>query len=157
MTELEAFQHLFIRFSNPVLGIAVGAAITALIQSSTASVAILQALSASGVVTFSTALPIIMGQNIGTCVTAILSSIGASRNAKRTAAVHLYFNVIGTVFFLVVLYGLNALIGLPFWQDTMDYGSIANLHSFFNIACTALLLPFNRQLVSLVEWTIPDS
>ena len=157
LTELEAFQQLFIRFSNPVLGIAVGAAITALIQSSTASVAILQALSASGVVTFSTALPIIMGQNIGTCVTAILSSIGASRNAKRTAAVHLYFNVIGTVFFLVVLYGLNALIGLPFWQDTMDYGSIANLHSFFNIACTALLLPFNRQLVSLVEWTIPDS
>ena len=157
LTELEAFQQLFIRFSNPVLGIAVGAAITALIQSSTASVAILQALSASGVVTFSTALPIIMGQNIGTCVTAILSSIGASRNAKRTAAVHLYFNVIGTVFFLVVLYGLNALIGLPFWQDVMDYGSIANLHSFFNIACTALLLPFNRQLVSLVEWTIPDS
>lgn len=157
LTELEAFQQLFIRFSNPVLGIAVGAAITALIQSSTASVAILQALSASGVVTFSTAMPIIMGQNIGTCVTAILSSIGASRNAKRTAAVHLYFNVIGTVFFLVVLYGLNALIGLPFWQDTMDYGSIANLHSFFNIACTALLLPFNRQLVKLVEWTIPDS
>lgn len=157
LTELEAFQQLFIRFSNPVLGIAVGAAITALIQSSTASVAILQALSASGVVTFSTAMPIIMGQNIGTCVTAILSSIGASRNAKRTAAVHLYFNVIGTAFFLVVLYGLNALIGLPFWQDTMDYGSIANLHSFFNIACTALLLPFNRQLVKLVEWTIPDS
>lgn len=157
LTELEAFQQLFIQFSNPILGIAVGAAITALIQSSTASVAILQALSASGVVTFATAMPIIMGQNIGTCVTAILSSIGASRNAKRTAAVHLYFNVIGTLVFLVTLYGLNACVGLAFWNRTMDYGSIANLHSFFNIACTALLLPFNRVLVWLVERTIPDS
>lgn len=157
LTQLEAFQQLFVRFSNPILGIAVGAAITALIQSSTASVAILQALSASGCVNFATAMPIIMGQNIGTCITAILSSIGASRNAKRTAAVHLYFNVIGTVVFLVILYGLNALIGLPFWYSTMDYGSIANLHSIFNIICTALLLPFNRQLVKLVELTIPDS
>ena len=157
LTELESFQQLFLRFSNPVLGIAVGAAITALIQSSTASVAILQALSASGVVTFATAMPIIMGQNIGTCVTAILSSIGATKNAKRTAAVHLYFNVIGTVFFLVILYGVNSVFPLPFWNATMDYGSIANLHSLFNIACTLLLLPFNRQLVKLVELTIPDS
>ena len=155
LTQLEAFQQLFLRFSNPLLGIAVGAAITALIQSSTASVAILQALSASGVVTFSTAMPIIMGQNIGTCITAILSSIGASRNAKRTAAVHLYFNLIGTLVFLTVLYGLNATVGLPFWQHTMDYGSIADLHSIFNITCT--LLPFNRLLVRLVEVTIPDS
>jgi len=157
LTELPAFQQLFVRFSNPILGIAVGAGITALIQSSTASVAILQALSASGVVTFSTAMPIIMGQNIGTCITAILSSIGASRNAKRTAAIHLYFNVIGTVVFLVVLYGLNGLFGLPFWNSIMDYGSIANLHSVFNIICTILLLPFNRALVRLVELTIPDS
>ncbi len=157
LTQLESFQQLFIRFSNPILGIAVGAAITALIQSSTASVAILQALSASGVVSFSTAMPIIMGQNIGTCITAILSSMGATKNAKRTAAVHLYFNVIGTVFFLTVLYGLNALISLPFWNATMDYGSIANLHSLFNISCTLLLLPFNRLLVRLVELTIPDS
>lgn len=157
LTELESFQQLFLRFSNPVLGIAVGAAITALIQSSTASVAILQALSASGVVTFATAMPIIMGQNIGTCVTAILSSIGATKNAKRTAAVHLYFNVIGTVFFLAILYGVNSVFPLPFWNATMDYGSIANLHSLFNIACTLLLLPFNRQLVKLVELTIPDS
>ena len=157
LTELEAFQQLFLRFSNPILGIAVGAAITALIQSSTASVAILQALSASGVVTFSTAMPIIMGQNIGTCVTAILSSIGATKNAKRTAAVHLYFNVIGTVVFLVVLYGINSVYPLPFWNATTDYGSIANLHSLFNIVCTLLLLPFNRQLVKLVELTIPDS
>ncbi len=157
LTQLEAFQQLFVRFSNPILGIAVGAAITALIQSSTASVAILQAMSVSGVVTFATAMPIIMGQNIGTCITAILSSIGANRNAKRTAAIHLYFNIIGTLFFLVVLYGLNAAVGLPFWNKTMNYGSIADLHSFFNIACTALLLPFNRVLVKLVELTIPDS
>ncbi len=157
LTELEAFQQLFVQFSNPLLGIGVGAAITALIQSSTASVAILQALSASGVVTFSTAMPIIMGQNIGTCVTAILSSIGASRNAKRTAAVHLYFNLIGTLVFLTALYTLNASIGLSFWNATMNYGTIADLHSVFNIVCTALLLPFNRLLVRLVEWTIPDS
>lgn len=157
LTQLPAFQQLFVQFSNPILGIAVGAGITALIQSSTASVAILQALSASGVVTFSTAMPIIMGQNIGTCITAILSSIGASRNAKRTAAIHLYFNVIGTLVFLVVLYGLNGVFTLPFWNDVMDYGSIANLHSVFNIACTILLLPFNRALVKLVELTIPDA
>ena len=133
LTQLEAFRQLFIQFSNPILGILVGAGITALIQSSTASVAILQALSASGVVTFSVAMPIIMGQNIGTCVTAILSSIGASRNAKRTAAVHLYFNIIGTLVFSVALYGLNAAVGLVFWNQVMDYGSIANLHSIFNI------------------------
>ena len=157
LTELEAFQQIFVRFSNPVLGIAVGAAITALIQSSTASVAILQALSATGVVTFATAMPIIMGQNIGTCVTAILSSIGANRNAKRTAAVHLYFNVIGTLVFLTALYGANAIFGLPFWNDVMDYGTIANLHTIFNVVCTLLLLPFNRILVRLVEMTIPDN
>ncbi len=157
LTELESFRMLFVKFSNPLLGITVGALITALIQSSTASVGILQALAANGLVTFSSALPIIMGQNIGTCITAILSSIGASRNAKRTAAVHLYFNVIGTLVFLVLLYGLNAVVGLSFWNQVMDRGSIANLHSVFNIACTALLLPFNRLLVKLVEWTIPDT
>lgn len=102
-------------------------------------------------------MPIIMGQNIGTCVTAILSSIGASRNAKRTAAVHLFFNVIGTLVFLTVLYSVNAAISLPFWNATMTYGSIADLHSIFNIVCTILLLPFNRWLVRLVEWIIPDS
>jgi len=157
LTELEAFQQMFVRFSNPILGIAVGAAITALIQSSTASVGILQALSASGCVTFASALPIIMGQNIGTCITAILSSVGASRNAKRTAAVHLYFNVIGTVVFLAALYGLNAVVGLPFWNNVMNRGSIADLHSIFNIVCTAILLPFNRALVWLVERTIPEA
>ena len=157
LTQLESFQQIFVRFSNPVLGIAVGAAITALIQSSTASVAILQALSATGVVTFATAMPIIMGQNIGTCVTAIISSIGANLSAKRTAAVHLYFNIIGTLVFLIVLYGANSIFGLPFWNDVMDYGSIANLHTVFNVVCTLLLLPFNRLLVWLVELTIKDT
>lgn len=157
LTELEAFRLMFVKFSNPVLGIAVGALITALIQSSTASVGILQALAANGMVTFSTAIPIIMGQNIGTCITAIISSIGASRNAKRTAAVHLYFNLIGTLVFLVLLYGSNAAFDLSFWDKVMDRGSIADLHSVFNIACTALLLPFNRLLVKLVELTIPDT
>ena len=157
LTELEAFRLLFVKFSNPVLGIAVGALITALIQSSTASVGILQALAANGLVTFSTAIPIIMGQNIGTCITAILSSIGASRNAKRTAAVHLYFNLIGTMFFLILLYGANAVFDLSFWNMIMDRGSIADLHSIFNISCTLLLLPFNRLLVKLVEITIPDT
>lgn len=157
LTELESFRTLFVRFSNPLLGIAVGALITALIQSSTASVGILQALAANGMVTFSIAIPIIMGQNIGTCITAILSSLGATRNAKRTAAVHLYFNLLGTAFFLVLLYGLHFLFPSSFWDKAMDRGSIANLHSIFNISCTVLLLPFNRFLVKLVEITIPDT
>ncbi len=156
LTELESFRMFFVKFSNPILGIVAGALITALIQSSTASVGILQALAANGMVTFSAAMPIIMGQNIGTCITAIISSIGATRNAKRTAAVHLYFNLLGTLFFLVLLYGLNATVGLGFWDSLMTRGDIANLHSVFNISCTLLLLPFNRFLVKLVEITIPD-
>lgn len=157
LTEMESFRMLFVRFSNPVLGIAVGAMITALIQSSTASVGILQALAANGMVTFSTAMPIIMGQNIGTCITAIISSIGATRNAKRTAAVHLYFNLIGTAVFLIVLYGAQAALDLSFWNSVMDRGAIANLHSLFNLSCTLLLLPFNGLLVKLVKLTFPDT
>lgn len=157
LSEMPGFQELMIQFSNPILGIAVGAGITAVIQSSTASVGILQALSATTTITFASAMPIIMGQNIGTCVTALLSSIGANRNAKRTAAVHLYFNVIGSAVFLAVLYGLNGVLHFPFWDDVMTYGYIANLHTIFNLTCTALLLPFNRVLVRLVELTIPDT
>lgn len=157
LTESESFRALFVRFSNPILGIAVGAMITALIQSSTASVGILQALAANGMVTFSSAMPIIMGQNIGTCITAIISSIGATRNAKRTAAVHLYFNLIGTTIFLIILYGAHSAFGLSFWDSIMDRGAIANLHSLFNVSCTALLLPFNGLLVKLVKLTFPDT
>jgi len=155
LQELPAFQDLFATLSNPFLGIVVGAAVTALLQSSSASMGILQAVSSTGVVKFYTAVPLIMGQNIGTCVTALISSVGASRNAKRTAMIHLLFNVIGTTFFMLVLYTANAMVGLPVWGETMNMGSIANLHLFFNLGCTALLLPFNKLLVRAVEALVP--
>ena len=155
LKDLPEFQSVFTAFSNPRLGVAVGAAVTALLQSSSASMGILQAISTTGVVSFNIAMPLIMGQNIGTCITALISSVGASKNAKRTAMIHLFFNIIGSVFFLVVLYAGNALFRFPFWENTMDMGSIANLHLAFNIACTALLLPFHRQLVKLVKAVVP--
>lgn len=155
LKDLPEFQSVFTAFSNPLLGVAVGAAVTALLQSSSASMGILQAISTTGVVSFNIAMPLIMGQNIGTCITALISSVGASKNAKRTAMIHLFFNIIGSVFFLVVLYADNALFRFPFWENTMDMGSIANLHLAFNIACTALLLPFHRQLVKLVKAVVP--
>lgn len=155
LKNLPEFQSVFTAFSNPLLGVAVGAAITALLQSSSASMGILQAISTTGVVSFNIAMPLIMGQNIGTCITALISSVGASKNAKRTAMIHLFFNIIGSVFFLLVLYAGNVLFRFPFWENTMDMGSIANLHLAFNIACTALLLPFHRQLVKLVKAVVP--
>ena len=155
LQDLPEFRQLFSAFSNPLLGILTGAAVTALIQSSSASMGILQAVSSTGLVRFHTAIPLIMGQNIGTCITALLSSIGASRNANRTAMIHLLFNVIGTVFFLVVLYAGNALFHFPFWDDVMDMGYIANLHLAFNVACTLLLLPFHKLLVKIVERLVP--
>ena len=155
LKDLPEFQSVFTAFSNPLLGVAVGAAVTALLQSSSASMGILQAISTTGVVSFNIAMPLIMGQNIGSCITALISSVGASKNAKRTAMIHLFFNIIGSVFFLVVLYAGNALFRFPFWENTMDMGSIANLHLAFNIACTALLLPFHRQLVKLVKAVVP--
>lgn len=155
LKDLPEFQSVFTAFSNPLLGVAAGAAVTALLQSSSASMGILQAISTTGVVSFNIAMPLIMGQNIGTCITALISSVGASKNAKRTAMIHLFFNIIGSVFFLVVLYAGNALFRFPFWENTMDMGSIANLHLAFNIACTALLLPFHRQLVKLVKAVVP--
>ena len=155
LKDLPEFQSVFTAFSNPLLGVAVGAAVTALLQSSSASMGILQAISTTGVVSFNIAMPLIMGQNIGTCITALISSVGASKNAKRTAMIHLFFNISVSVFFLVVLYAGNALFRFPFWENTMDMGSIANLHLAFNIACTALLLPFHRQLVKLVKAVVP--
>ena len=183
LRDLPEFQALFSAFSNPLLGILAGAAVTALLQSSSASMGILQAVSSTGLVYFHTAIPIILGQNIGTCITAILSAIGASRNAKRTAMVHLLFNVIGTAFFLTVLYLGNSLFAFPFWDAVMDMGSnanlhlgfnvalslkhiseptrrmdmgsIANLHLGFNVACTLLLLPFHKLLVKIVERLVP--
>ena len=155
LKNLPEFQSVFTAFSNPLLGVAVGAAVTALLQSSSASMGILQAISTTGVVSFNIAMPLIMGQNIGTCITALISSVGASKNAKRTAMIHLLFNVIGTVFFLVVLYAGNALFHFPFWDDVMDMGYIANLHLAFNVACTLLLLPFHKLLVKIVERLVP--
>ena len=155
LQELPAFRELFVAFSHPLLGILVGAAVTALIQSSSASMGILQAVSSTGVVSFHIAIPLIMGQNIGTCITALLSAISASKNAKRTAMIHLLFNIIGTLFCLVVLYAGNALFHFPFWSNVMNRGSIANLHLGFNVACTLLLLPFNRVLVKIVEKLVP--
>lgn len=155
LKEMPEFLNLFTAFSNPFLGIAVGALITALIQSSSASVGILQALSSTGIITFHIAMPLIFGQNIGTCVTALLSAIGASKNAKRTAMIHLLFNIIGTLFFLIALYAGNALFQFTFWEMTLNRGSIANLHLMFNVACTVLLLPFNQLLVKMVERLVP--
>ncbi len=156
LAELEAFRTLFATLSNPILGVLAGAGVTALIQSSSASVGILQAISATGILKFSAAFPIIMGQNIGTCVTSLISSIGASKNAKRTAMVHLYFNVIGTAIFLVAVYTIKAVVGFSFWDDAIDMGGIANFHTLFNVAVTIVLLPFTRLLEKLACATIRD-
>ncbi|MEG1730187.1 MAG: Na/Pi cotransporter family protein [Oscillospiraceae bacterium] len=155
LQNMPEFQALFTAFSNPLIGILVGAAVTALLQSSSASVGILQAVSSTGIVSFSIAVPLIMGQNIGTCVTALLSGIGASKNAKRTAALHLLFNILGTLIFVVILYAGNAIFKFGFWENTMDRGTIANMHLVFNVACTVILLPFNKLLVKLVQKIIP--
>lgn len=147
--------ELLSALTNPVLGMLVGAVLTAILQSSTAFTGILQALSTTGIVRFNMAIPLIMGQNIGTTLTAVLSSAGANKNAKRTALIHLFFNVIGSVFFLILFYAGNAIIHFDFWESVMDMGTIANFHLIFNLACTALLLPFNKQLVRLVEKLVP--
>lgn len=143
------FEKLLTAFSNPLLGVLVGAGFTGIIQSSAASVGILQALSLTGSITYGMALPIIMGQNIGTCVTALLSSIGVSRNAKRVAAVHISFNVIGTVVCLILFYGGNAIFHFPVVNETVGAVGIAFCHTAFNVFTTALLLPFSRQLEAL--------
>ncbi|MGN0347707.1 MAG: Na/Pi cotransporter family protein [Lachnospiraceae bacterium] len=150
------FTSLMTAFRNPFLGMAVGTILTAIIQSSSASVGILQALCATGAVNYSVALPIIMGQNIGTCVTSIISSIGASKNAKRAAMVHLYFNLIGTIVFMVAFYTVNTFVDFVFLNEAANVAGIAVIHSLFNIGATLLLFPFSKQLVKLAELTIPD-
>ncbi len=156
LSELQAFRDLFATLKNPILGIIVGAVVTILLQSSSASVGILQTISTTGVLTFSAAFPIIMGQNIGTCVTPIISAVGAGKNAKRAAAVHLYFNIIGTILFLVVVYALQGMIGLPFWDKSIDMGGIANFHTFFNVVVTICFIPFTKLLEKLAMITIRD-
>lgn len=155
LAELPQFSQLFATISNPVLGVLVGALVTAIIQSSSASVGILQALSTTGVITYAAAIPIILGQNIGTCITAFLSSVGGSKNARRTAMVHFYFNMIGSIIFLIAVYGLNAAIGFTFWDIPIDKGGIANFHTLFNVVVTLLFLPITKLLVWLAEHTVP--
>lgn len=156
LAEVEEFTGILTAFSNPILGMLAGALLTAVIQSSSASVGILQALCLTGAVSYATALPIIMGQNIGTCVTAIMSGVGASKNAKRAAMIHLYFNVIGTVLFMIVFYSINAFVHFEFLNDAAPAAGIAVLHSLFNIICTVVLLPFGSYLEKLAILTIPD-
>lgn len=143
---------VFSGLENPVFGIAAGAGVTALLQSSSASIGILQAIAKTGAITFAAAVPIVLGQNIGTCITALLSSIGANKNAKRAAIVHLYFNVVGTFLFMAVLYSLQSMI--PFWNSAVGMGDIANFHTLFNVINTLVLLPFAGVLVTLANLTI---
>ncbi len=156
LADVPEFTHLFVAFKNPILGMLVGAVLTAIIQSSSASVGILQAMCATGAVSFGAAIPIIMGQNIGTCVTALISSIGANRNAKRAALVHLYFNLIGTTIFMVVFYTLNAFLNFAFLDSPAPVAGIAVVHTIFNVAATIVLLPFSKGLERLAVLTIPD-
>lgn len=153
----ETFCNILMMFSNPILGVIAGAVLTAVLQSSSASIGILQSIAIStGKVTYAIALPLLLGQNIGSCVTALISSIGANKPAKRVAVVHLYFNVIGTVLFLSVFYLINAFIDLPFMQDSLNAVGIAVIHTGFNILTTALFLPFTKKLERLACLTVRD-
>ena len=156
LRESPLMAELFTKFgANPILGVIVGAGVTAVIQSSSASVGILQALSVTGAISWSAAIPIILGQNIGTTITAILSVIGASKNARRTALAHLYFNVIGTIIFTVAVFSIQAAGIGDFWDTAIDKSGIANFHTIFNVTMTVLFLPFTGLLEKLCMKTIP--
>lgn len=157
LRDVPAFQELFIMFKNPILGVVAGAVLTAIIQSSSASVGILQALAATGAVSYGAAIPIIMGQNIGTCVTAMISSVGTTKNAKRAALVHLSFNIIGTVVCLIIFSLVNVLFAPVLLNESASFAGIATAHSIFNIVCTLLLLPMSGLLEQLAYKLIPDS
>ncbi len=156
LADVPEFTGILTMFSNPILGMLAGTVLTAVIQSSSASVGILQALCATGAVSFGSAIPIIMGQNIGTCVTAMLSGMGANKNARRAALVHLYFNVIGTTLFMLVFYTLNGVLHFEFLNHAANAMGIAIVHSTFNVVATLVLLPFSNGLVKLACLTIPD-
>ena len=156
LTDVPQFTNLFTLFTNPVLGIIVGAVLTAVIQSSSASVGILQALSVTGAVTYANAVPIIMGQNIGTCITALLSSVGANKSAKRAAAVHLYFNIIGVIVFCILFYSAKAVLNFSFINDPVSQVGIAVVHTAFNVTATVIILPFSNFLVKLACMTVKD-
>ncbi|MCI9464434.1 MAG: Na/Pi cotransporter family protein [Lachnospiraceae bacterium] len=156
LADVPEFTNLLLVFSNPLLGLLAGLILTAVIQSSSASVGILQALCATGAVSYGTAMPIIMGQNIGTCITALLSAIGTTKNAKRAAAVHLYFNLVGTAVFMLVFYGLHSAIDFRFMDYPAQAFGIAIVHTVFNLFSTCLLLPFTEWLEKLACLTIKD-
>lgn len=157
LKDVPEFTGILTMFSNPILGVLAGALLTAIIQSSSASVGILQALAVTGSISVASAFPIILGQNIGTCITAIISSFGTSKNAKRTAVVHLAFNTIGVILAMLIFYGINAVVGLPFVKDTVNATSIAVIHTVFNVFATVLLFPFGKQLEKLACLIIKDS
>lgn len=157
LADVPEFTNILLMFKNPLLGMLAGMILTAVIQSSSASVGILQSLCVTGAVSYGAAIPIIMGQNIGTCVTALLSSIGASRNARRTAFVHLYFNIIGTALFMIVFYALNFVLKFGFVDDIANPAGIAVIHSIFNVLATLVLLPFHGVLEKLAIATVRDT
>lgn len=157
LAQVPEFTNLLVTFSNPIYGMILGTLVTAAIQSSSASVGILQALCLTGTVPFATAIPVIMGQNIGTCITAILSAIGANKNAKRAACIHLYFNLIGTIVFMIIFYSINHFVDFSFLSEAASPAGIAIVHSSFNIAATIVWLPFSNQLVKLASLTIRET
>lgn len=156
LKDVPEFTSILTMFSNPILGVLAGALLTAVIQSSSASVGILQALTVTGSITVGAAFPIILGQNIGTCVTAIISSIGTSKNAKRTAGIHLSFNILGVICAMLVFYGANAIIGLPFVNETANETTIAIIHTCFNVFATLVLFPFSKQIEKFACLIIRD-
>ena len=156
LADVPEFTGVLTMFSNPVLGMLAGAFLTAVIQSSSASVGILQALCATGSITYGTAFPIILGQNIGTCVTALISSIGANKNARRAALVHLYFNIIGTTVFMIIFYSINAVVSFDFFEDVAGPAGIAVIHTVFNVFATLILLPFAKGLEKLAYISIRE-
>lgn len=157
LKDVPEFTNILVMFDNPIMGIVAGAVLTAIIQSSSASVGILQALSVTGAFTYGSVIPIILGQNIGTCITAIISALGANRDGKRTAVVHLSFNLLGSVLFLALFYIGNAIFAFPFVNEAVDATNIATIHTIFNVFATVALFPFIKSLEKLAYVVIPVS
>lgn len=157
LANVPEFTQLLTMFSNPILGMLAGLILTAIIQSSSASVGILQALCKTGAVSYGTAIPVIMGQNIGTCITAMISSVGASKDARRAALLHLYYNLVKTSVFMAVFYSVNAFVDFSFMTESISALGVAVVHSLFNVAACIVLLPFSNLLVKLVYLTVPEN
>lgn len=155
-SDLPIFKEILSKLSNPILGVLAGTIVTGIVQSSAATVGILQAISTTGIMTYSATIPIILGQNIGTCSTSIFASAGGNKNARRVATVHLYFNIIGTLIFLIGIYTYQHFVGFSFWNSPIDMGGIANFHTVFNVVSTLILFPFIKQLEKLTMITVKD-